>query len=494
MSKSAAKTASTTSAPAAGLIGLAGVGASRARQLQELGINSLEELLEYFPFRYQRERAECPIRELVGGQVQYARGEVVAVNYSPYPRKRFEATITDPTGTLCLVWFNGAYLRDKIHPGQILRVQGKINYFRSLPQIAQPKWEIIEADAPLVGEDLIRAVYPATAKLKSQAIWKIIDANLAKALEGVAEWFTPQLLAQRALPGRREAYRAIHRPTGEPEAQGARRRLVYDELMLMQLALVLGKRMQTTDILAPALKLDKLLDERIRRRFPFSLTDAQNHAIWDIVRDLKQNTPMNRLLQGDVGSGKTVVALYAMLTAVANGYQALLLAPTEILAEQHCLTIKQMLQDSQVNVELLTHFTKKTGGTGLRDKLAEGKAQIAIGTQAILGEDMNFQRVGLVVVDEQHKLGVRQRGILRGKGLSPHYLVMTATPIPRTLALSYFADFAITTIETLPPGRQPIKTQWYRQNESPLAYARLKHEVQSGRQGFVVVPKVQEGS
>lgn len=472
---------------------LPGVGARRAVQLRDMGIQRLGDLIEYFPRTYQIERSERPIGELVAGQIQFARGEVVAVNYAAYPRKRFEATLDDPTGKLALTWFNGAYLRDKIRPGMILRVQGKVNIFRNTPQIVQPKWQAIEPDAPLVGEDLIRAVYPATAKLPSLVIWKILDASLPPALEQVPEWFGQELLAKRQLMGRRQAYQTIHRPQTLREASAARRRLVYDELMLMQLGLALGKRARETDLQAAEMKIDRLLDERIRRRFPFQMTAAQTAAVREIVRDLQQKTPMHRLLQGDVGSGKTIVALYAMLVSVANRHQALLLAPTEILAEQHCLTIRQLLAGSNVRIELLTHEAKKRGGTALRQALAAGEVHIAIGTQAILGEDVQLPSVGLVVVDEQHKLGVRQRSVLKGKGLSPHYLLMTATPIPRSLALSYFADFAITTIGELPPGRQPIKTNWYRGNESVMAYSLLKREVSAGRQGYVVVSKVEDG-
>ncbi len=473
---------------------LAGVGKARAGQLQQLGVNTLGDLLEYFPRRYQVEKSERPISELVSGQIQFARGEVIAVNYIPYPRKRFEATIQDPTGTLSLTWFNGAYLRDKIHPGQILRVQGKAGLFRNQPQIVQPRWQIIAPDAPLVGDDILRAIYPASTQLSSMQIWKIIEANLPSALDDVQEWFTPELLAQRSLLPRKQAFAVIHQPPTQEDARAARRRLVYDELMLMQLGLLVGKRLRQADVRAPAMRLDRLLDERIRKRFPFQLTEAQTQAVWEIVRDMQCDVPMNRLLQGDVGSGKTVVALYAMLVAIANKQQALLLAPTQILAEQHYLTISQMLAGSGVKIELLTHEAKKKGGELLRERLSRGEVHIAIGTQAILSEDVNLPDVGVVVVDEQHKLGVRQRGILREKGLSPHYLVMTATPIPRTLALSYFADFAITTIAQLPPGRQPIRTQWFRQSEAPLAYARLKNEVAAGRQAYVVVPKVEQGT
>ena len=242
----------------------------------------------------------------------------------------------------------------------------------------------------------------------------------------------------------------------------ARRRIVYDELMLMQLGLGMTKRLRDGRITAPVLRIDKLLDERIRKRFPFAMTRAQEVACYDIVKDVQSGRPMNRLLQGDVGSGKTVVALYAMLVAVANHMQAALLAPTEVLAEQHYLTLSRFLRDSDVSIELLTQRTKRAGRSALQKKIANGSVHIAVGTQALLQEDVEFANLGLVVVDEQHKLGVQQRATLRSKGSSPHYLVMTATPIPRTLALSYFADFDVSVIDELPPGRQAIETKWLR--------------------------------
>jgi ATP-dependent DNA helicase RecG len=245
-------------------------------------------------------------------------------------------------------------------------------------------------------------------------------------------------------------------------------------------------------VTAPVLRADRLLDQRIRGRFPFELTDAQTGAIWEILRDMQSPRPMNRLLQGDVGSGKTVVALYAMLTAVANKLQAALLAPTEVLAEQHYLTLSRLLGTSSVCVELYTSRTKRESKGGLMRALAEGKVHIAVGTQALIAQDVNFANLGLVVVDEQHKLGVRQRAVLKEKGLSPHYLVMTATPIPRTLALSYFADFDVSTIDHLPPGRQPIKTRWVPSKQADTAYAFVRGEVQAGRQAYVVLPQIDD--
>jgi ATP-dependent DNA helicase RecG len=471
---------------------LDGVGATRAKAFHVLGVKTLGDLLEYFPRDYVFEASERSISQLVPTDIQTARGEVVAVDYVPVrPRPRFEATIDDGTGKAAIVWFHGAYLRTKVHPGMRIRVQGKVGFFRNIPQFANPKWEVVSDATEPVADSKFRAVYPATGKLPTEVIERIVEENLPAALEEVVEWFPQELLRRRGLLGRREAYRAIHRPSDLREAMAARRRIIYDELMLMQLGLGLGKQLRDGRLTAPVMRLDKLLDERIRRRFPFSLTDAQQNAVWQIARDLQSGRPMNRLLQGDVGSGKTVVALYAMLVGVANRLQSALLAPTEVLAEQHYLTLSNVLKESSVNVELFTGRTKRGTKEAIK-RLADGQIHIAVGTQALLQEDVEFANLGLVVVDEQHKLGVRQRGALKGKGMAPHYLVMTATPIPRTLALSYFADFDVSLIDELPPGRQPIRTRWVRPGQSDAAYGFVRDQVKAGRQAYVVLPQIDD--
>jgi ATP-dependent DNA helicase RecG len=311
-------------------------------------------------------------------------------------------------------------------------------------------------------------------------------------LPHVHEWFAPSLLAVRGVIDRRTAYQNIHQPKTLADAQQARRRLVYDELMLMQLGLGIGKKLREGRLTAPVLRIDKTLDSRIRKRFPFSLTNAQQNSVWEIVRDLQSSRPMNRLLQGDVGSGKTVVAVYAMLMAVANRLQSAMLAPTEVLAEQHYLTLCNLLKDSAVKVELFTARTRRQSKGKILDGLAKGTVNIAVGTQALLQKDLEFANLGLVVVDEQHKLGVQQRAVLKGKGLAPHYLVMTATPIPRTLALSYFADFEVSSINELPPGRQPIQTKLVRSNQAAGAYKFIRAQIQAGRQAYIVLPKIDD--
>ena len=472
---------------------LAGVGPTRAKAFRALGVKTLGDLLEYFPRDYQFESSELTIRELVADQIQTVRGEVVAVDYVPSrPRPRFEATIQDDTGKLALVWFHRADLRRQIHPGMLVRVQGRVKFFRNFPQMHQAKWWAIGAETERITETRFRPIYPASMRLPSDAIGRVIDENLDAALEEVEEWFEPALLVKRALPARRDAYRAIHRPAHQRDALRARRRIIYDELMVMQLGLGISRRLQDGRVTAPVMRIDRLLDERIRQRFPFTLTDAQQSAVWQIVADLKSGRPMNRLLQGDVGSGKTVVALYAMLVGVANKLQSALLAPTEVLAEQHYLTLSTLLRDSNVTVELFTNRTKRANKGERLKALAGGTLHLAVGTQALIQEDVEFADLGLVVVDEQHKLGVRQRAVLKGKGLAPHYLVMTATPIPRTLALSYFADFDVSVIDALPPGRQPIRTRWLKPARADEAYAFIRKEVEAGRQAYIVLPQIDD--
>jgi len=410
----------------------------------------------------------------------------------PGARSRFLVTLSEASDRLMLTFFNGGYLRGRIVPGMVLRVRGKMQWFNGGRQMANPKWEEVDEQTERIANKNYRPVYPVTSGLESERLGHLIAAHLDSAAAEILEWFPTPLLQKRRLIGRAQAYRRIHCPATPAEAAAARRRLVYDELMLMQLGLGLAKRWRDAQVSAPLLKSDRLLDERIRRRFPFALTDAQERAVWQILTDLKSGKPMSRLLQGDVGSGKTVVALYAMLVAVANKMQAALLVPTEVLAEQHYLTLGNWLAGSDVKIALVTARTRKTGREKLARQLSDGTIDIAVGTHALIQHDVEFKNLGLVVADEQHRLGVRQRGTLTAKGTAAHSLIMTATPIPRTLALSYLADFDLTVIDRLPPGRQPIKTRWVRPDRAAEAYEFICAQVAQGRQAYVVVPHVED--
>ncbi|MEM7807195.1 MAG: DEAD/DEAH box helicase, partial [Planctomycetota bacterium] len=429
---------------------LDGVGPKKAAGLRKLGLQTLGDLVDYLPRDYRFESAERGVDELVAEQIQTVRGEVVACDFiAGRPRSRFEATVKDErTGDpLACVWFNAAWMRNRLTPGMHVRVRGKVRHFRGLPQMANPKWELVDDETEAVEDDTFRPIYAATAGLPSEQIERLVADHLDAASRAIVEWLPAELRERHHLVDRGEAYRLIHRPRHAADAAEGRRRMVYDELILLQLALALTKRLREGRITAPVFRIDRRLDERIRQRFPFDLTAAQQNAAYEIAGDLKKPVPMNRLLQGDVGSGKTVVSLYAMLLGVANGMQAAMLAPTEVLASQHARTLSQFLDGSQVRVELLTGRLKKAERDAVRRDIASGEIHLAVGTQALLTDGTDFANLGLVVVDEQHKLGVRQRGHLKDKGHAPHYLIMTATPIPRTLALSNFADFDVTTID-----------------------------------------------
>lgn len=496
---------------------LPGVGPARLTALHALGVHTLADLLLYYPRDYQYVSAQAPIRELQPNTIATATGEVVAVNYIAAGsggggRPRFEATLDDGTGKLALTFFHGGYLRTKIHPGLHLKVQGKLRMFRNLPQMQNPKWTVIQppTESPNNGVLSVQPgaaklvpVYAATAAMPSDVMARLIETALPLLLPLVPETLPQALRSRRDLLPRQDALRAIHRPESKLQAIAARKRLVYDELIQLQLGLLLSREQAARSAAGgmgagpgPAgarLVCDRTLDQRIRARFPFTLTDAQTHAIYDILRDFQSGRPMNRLLQGDVGSGKTAVALYAMLVAVANRMQAALLAPTEVLAEQHYISLSRFMAGSSVTVELITSRTKRLSKGAVTRALADGRVHIAVGTQALLQDDIRFANLGLVVVDEQHRLGVQQRATLRdkvGDGATPHYLVMTATPIPRTLALSYFADFDLTVIDHLPPGRTPIQTRVVPARDEPRAWAFLREQIAQGRQAYVVVPQI----
>lgn len=471
---------------------LPGLYPARAKALRELGVETLRDLMEYFPRRYQLETGETPVHQLQSGVVHMVRGEVIAVDYVQiHPRPRFEVTLQCGDDQLGVVWFNGGYLRGEIVPGMHLRLQGAVRVYRGRPTMNNPRWERISQDAEVKAEDRIRAIYPASARLPSHILGQIIAARLSSALAELPELFVPAHLEKNRLRQREWAYRHIHQPTTLNDAVEARRRIVYDELMVMQVGLGLSRLMRGVGVPATAMKIDRLLDERIRARFGFTLTAAQERCVMEILHDVQREKPMHRLLQGDVGSGKTVVALYAMLVAVANGCQAAMLAPTELLAEQHYLTLTTMLKDSRVHIELFTQRTGKLTRGGNVRRLADGRVHLAIGTQALLQEGVSFANLGLVVVDEQHRLGVSQRLALARKGRTPHYLVMTATPIPRTLALSCFADFDVSVIDALPPGRVKIRTRLVPEAARGEAFDFVRQQVAKGRQAYVVLPQIE---
>lgn len=484
---------------------LPGISPKRAHGLAGLGLTNLGKLIAHLPMRHEVQEGEAKIAELTPGQVVSARGDVTATRPSVFGRKpRFEAVLTDETGRLDLVWFHQTYLQQRIHAGARLRVQGELRRRGSSLQMSNPRWELLPMDGeePPARESRIRPVYPASERIKSWEIETAIAGVLDLALPMIEEHLPDAFRSERNLPPLAEAYRMLHRPTSEEEIGEGRRRLAYDELLMMQLGVFLKRAHLRGSLTSPGLEHSEEIDARIRSRFPFVLTEAQDRVIGELVRDLTSTVPMNRLVQGDVGSGKTVVALYAMLLAVASGHQAALMAPTELLAEQHFASISRALEGSRTRVALLTGAVVGAERETLLGRLARGEVDLVVGTHALVTERVAFRSLAVAVIDEQHRFGVEQRASLRVKGAggadeggpsTPHVMVMTATPIPRTLGITLFGDLDVSTIDALPPGRTPIETKVVDPGSREEAYAFVAERLAAGEQAYVVVPTIEGG-
>ena len=482
---------------------LPGVGPKVAAALGRLGIRTVGNLLDHVPSRYEYEHAEASIEEIEESLPEEddaanisVRGEIAAIRNAPGRRPRIEATIEDSTGSLRLTWFNAAWLMRKLRPGMEIVVEGRAKRWKGYLQIANPKWQVAE-EVEGARDDRLRPVYPASEDLSSQRI----EAFAAAALDilatgaGIVDPLPADLRRARALPPLDRAYEQVHRPADRDAAAGGRRRLAYDELLLLQLGVMMKRRHLRSTLRASRLERDDEIDARIRGRLPFELTPDQNRVCAEISADLGSERPMNRLLQGDVGSGKTAVAAYAMLLTVARGHQAALMAPTGILAEQHHASISRLLDGASVEVGLLTGATPPAERRDILGRLRAGTLPLLIGTHTLFSEGTDFKSLGLAIIDEQHRFGVEQRSRLRRvdeAGHVPHVLVMTATPIPRTLSLTIFGDLDVSTILERPPGRTPTVTRVVTPEKSNDVYGFLADRVRAGEQGFVVVPAVEE--
>ena len=483
---------------------IAGVGPRMAKAFETLGLSTIEDLLWHVPVRYELDRAGSSINEveeIVGHETDAAEnisviGTLAAIRTTPGRSPRIEATLDDGTGTIRLIWFNAGWMRRKLRPGMMLSAEGRASRFKGYLQLSNPSWTILNDDEPFEERsEGFRPIYPATEELPSRKIATVLESVLDHATALIAEPLPEALRTHHALPPLGRAFRMVHLPNDLDEVETARRRLAFDELLLLQLGVMLKRQHLRSSLSAPPFPLSDAIHKRIIKRFPFELTTDQASACSEIARDLGSTIPMNRLLQGDVGAGKTVVALSGMLLAAAHSAQAVLLAPTELLAEQHHASITQMLSGSDVSVELLTGTLTASERTALRERIASGACSLVVGTHAILSEDITFDNLGFVIIDEQHRFGVEQRARLRrpnSDGVVPHVLVMTATPIPRTLSLTIFGDLDVTVIRHLPPGRQPIATRVVAPADSEKVYGFLAERIRAGEQGYVVVPAVEE--
>lgn len=474
---------------------LKGVGPQRAELLQRLGLRTARDVVFFFPRDYQDLNELASVANLVEGNLTRLRGVVEEVDQrvSHSGGILLGVLLAVEQGRVRLMWFNSPFRRERFRLGEQLLVTGNPKYNGGIWEFTHPQVQSLDLEDKEPGAKLL-PVYPLTEGLTQAHMRKVAAAVLDTSLDALQDVLPQTLLAAKDLSPIRQAIRAVHAPADRDELERGRRRLIYQELLVLQLALALKHQQQHARQTAPPLEATAKIDARIRRLFSFELTAAQNQAIAEVAADMGRPHPMNRLLQGDVGSGKTVVALYAILLAVAHGHQAVLMAPTEVLARQHAATLTQTLAASHVKWGLLTGGIAAAEREALLLGLAAGELNVMIGTQAILQPGVRFARLGLVVIDEQHKFGVRQRASLKQAASDPHYLVMTATPIPRTIAMTQFGDLDVSTLREAPPGRQAVRTYLVAEGERAKWWEFFSRKLREGSQGYIVTPVIDDAS
>lgn len=471
-----------------------GIGPTRAPLFERLGLRRAVDLLFFFPRDYQEIAPWKSVLELEDGVRATVLGHVVDLDW----RSSFDGRSTvgvllalEGGGYLRCVWFNQPFRREQFPRGARVLATGLVKATGVAFEIRHPETILLAGD-----EDPPPArpmpIYPLTEGLQQRHVAKAVSAVLPLAEtidEALPDWIRHRAGLEPLLPIR-EALASIHQPSTIEEAHRARDRFIFQELFVLQLALAMHRFAIQHAKPAPSIVATPQIHSRILKRFPFQLTRDQLQVIDEVRRDMEREIPMNRLIQGDVGSGKTAIAYYAMLNAIANRYQAALMVPTELLARQHFQKLKQQLHDSQVMIELLTGSLTGANRRELLQRIALGTVDIVIGTQALIGEQVDFVKLGLLVIDEQHRFGVEQRAALRDSRLSPHYLVMTATPIPRTLAMTAFGDLDISTLRDRPPGQSVVTTYVSDLSQQDRWWRFLTEQVRSGRQAFVVAPRL----
>lgn len=466
---------------------LKGVGPKTAERFEKLGILTLSDLLCHYPRRYLDFSKPYSIAEAPADTECVVKAEVFAKpggRILPGGRRMERITAGDDVSSLEITWFNNPYAAQKLELGQEYYFQGIVTGGMLRRQMVNPQ---VRTDAQ-VKSSPFEAVYPQTEGLTSSAIAKCVRQLLPHA-ELLPDPLPPEMLKKYRLLSKADAVRAIHCPATEEEAFAARRRLIYEELLVLQLGIGRMKNHGAASTGAPMKKADA---SPFWESLPFSPTGAQRRAVEEILTDMSGETSMNRLLQGDVGSGKTLVAAAAIWACIRAGYQAALLAPTEILASQHAENLNRLLSPFGMRVALLTGGMKAAARRTTLAAIRDDEADLIVGTHAILSEGVEFARLGLAVVDEQHRFGVRQRGLLAEKAANPHLLVMSATPIPRTLGLLMYGDLDISILNELPPGRKPVKTRCITGKKRADLYGFLDKEIDSGRQVYIVCPAIED--
>jgi ATP-dependent DNA helicase RecG len=492
---------------------LKGVGPRRAADLRRVGLETVEDLLYRFPIRYEDRGHFQTIDTLKPGMAVSVQGEVLSCGIRPTRRPRFrifELLVRDGTGSLRAIWFNQPFLNDVFHPHQHVILFGKLELTSHGLQMQNPQYEILPEEdgaAEAAGDDALHTVhtgrivpvYEKTGQLTAKVQRALVHQALEHLPAALPDPIPPTIRQRLGLVDRRAAIEHVHFPPSDGAVDelnafrsAAHRRLIFEEFFLFQLGIVLRKRRAEGERKSRPVVVTDAVREAVRRALPFRLTGDQKTVIREIVTDMQRPQPMNRLLQGDVGSGKTIVALMASVVAMENGLQVAFMAPTEILAEQHFFNIRRLLEHSRFRITLLTGATPAKKRREILAELAGGSLHMVIGTHALVQEDVAFRELGLAVIDEQHRFGVLQRATLRSKGLHPDVLVMTATPIPRTLALTTYGDLDVSVMREMPPGRQPISTTARPEPRRDEVYAFIRAQIEEGRQAYVVYPLVEE--
>ena len=465
-----------------------GIGEQRAKALGKLHIATLRDLISYFPRAYEDRSVRKAIRDLTDGETVCVEAMVAAPPTLSRVRKGLELVklrVVDSTGTLDITFFNQAYQRDNLHTGETYTFYGKIEGTGRRKQMVNP---IVEREGAHVLTGRIAPIYPLTAGITQSLLVKSIQQGLAACRDLLEDPLPDEVRRDHNLCHIHYAYDHVHFPESQETLAIARRRLVFEELFLLAIGLKKLRNRRAAVAVPPCTQTDL---SPFYAALPFSLTLAQRRAIGEILSDLTSGRPMNRLVQGDVGSGKTMVAAAALYCAAQNGLQGALMAPTEILAEQHYRGLGPLLEGLGVRCALLTGSTPARQRRSILEQLSTGEIQVVIGTHALISGDVTYCRLGLVVTDEQHRFGVGQRSALSAKGENPHLLVMSATPIPRTLALIIYGDLDVSVIDELPPGRQKVDTFAVDSSYRQRIYAFIRKLIQEGRQAYVICPMVE---
>ena len=482
-----------------------GVGPKLAGLLEKKGIRTVEDALYFLPRCYEDRRNLRPISELKPGRKETGYGEVLFSGVAFYQNRRkrvFESVVGDGSGVIKLKWFRGheRYLYDRFKKGRRLIFSGEVRWYNSQREIHHPDVEIVDGDIEkdYLNFKRIVPIYSETEGLHQRTLRRLMKSTLEGYADELCSPIPQEILKRQDLIDFAEAFRRVHFPLDRElmevlnlHRSDGHRRIIFDEFFFLELGLAL-KRRGTALETGISFACDGLLARKLLNLLPFQLTPSQERVLAEIKEDMEKPHPMNRLIQGDVGSGKTIVALLACLYGVECGYQAAIMAPTEVLAEQHYLNLHRWVEPLGIQVALLTSSIKSLEKEDLYRRIHQGDVQLVIGTHAVIQEAVEFHRLGLAIIDEQHKFGVVQRGLLKKKGENPDVLVMTATPIPRTLAMTLYGDLDVSLIHEMPPGRMPVETKVFPESARGRVYRVVEEEVRKGRQAFVVYPLVEE--